>query len=196
MVDIKVVEEVFLTLNNFISVYQVLGEDDCNQLINWFESDITRHEPGETSNGVDIEVKKSTDIPCNFNSSESEKYNNIIIPALLDGKDAYVNSHPALSNIGEWQLDQEYNIQRYNDGEGYFGMHCEHSRVNSNRIMAWTLYLNDSESGTYYTEYDVTVLARQGNLCICPASWTHMHQGITPNVGTKYIATGWWSYVA
>ena len=28
-----------------------------------------------------------------------------------------------------------------------------------------------------------------------PAYWTHPHKGVTPNVGDKYIATGWLNYL-
>ena len=162
-------------------------------MISLFESDTTRQKTGTTSYGVKEHVKKSTDIACNFNSADP--YNEIILPALIRVKDSYVSEHPALTKIPEWQVDQEYNIQRYKDGEGYFALHCEHSKFEPYRIMAWTLYLNDAESGTYYSEYDAIVEAQQGNLCIFPAFWTHMHCGVTPNIGTKYIATGWFSHL-
>ena len=182
-------------MNHFIDVYPGLGEDECNQLITLFESDTLRQNDGGTVSGVDKELKASTDILCNFNSPSFEQYNDIILPVLLRGKDRYVNEHPALSNIPEWKLDSPYRIQRYKDGEGYFAIHCEQTSYRPYRMLAWTLYLNDAECGTYYTEYNATVEARKGNLCIFPTSWTHMHCGVTPNKGIKYIATGWWSYV-
>ena len=38
------------------------------------------------------------------------------------------------------------------------------------------------------------VEAEQGKGVIWPAGWTHPHKGVTPNIGNKYIATGWFEY--
>ena len=89
-----------------------------------------------------------------------------------------------------------YNLQRYNPGQGYHLLHCENSGNGSNRVLAWTLYLNTvtDGGGTYYPEYDKTIDAVEGRLCIFPAFWTHAHKGIVSNTETKYIATGWYVY--
>ena len=64
------------------------------------------------------------------------------------------------------------------------------------RVLAWTLYLNTvtEGGGTYYPEYDRTINAVEGRLCIFPAFWTHSHKGIVSDTQTKYIATGWYVY--
>ena len=62
--------------------------------------------------------------------------------------------------------------------------------------MAWTLYLNDVSDGggTRFVEYDETVDAVAGRLCIFPAYWTHSHHGVVSPTQTKYIVTGWYIY--
>ena len=64
-------------------------------------------------------------------------------------------------------------------------------------VLAWTLYLNDVEDGgeTYYTYYDLKVKSKEGRLVIFPAYWTHAHKGIVSKTETKYIATGWFSFL-
>ena len=87
-----------------------------------------------------------------------------------------------------------YNLQKYNPSQGYHALHCENHGRGVERVLAWTLYLNTvtASGGTYYPEYDKTIDAVEGRLCIFPAFWTHAHKGIVSNTETKYIATGWY----
>jgi len=99
-------------------------------------------------------------------------------------------------DVGDrWTVSYAYNIQRYDDGEGYFKLHAEHCSKRPYRILAWMYYLNDAECGTYFPYQETTLSATKGDLAIWPAFWTHLHKGVTPNVGTKYICTGWVEYV-
>ena len=61
------------------------------------------------------------------------------------------------------------------------------------RVLAWMFYLNDAKCGTEFMNYP-TVSAKMGRLVIWPAGWTHLHKGVTPNRGLKYITTGWCSF--
>ena len=121
--------------------------------------------------------------------------NRVIGKALSIGVEKYKEKYPMLSEMSVWNVGQDYNIQKYTEGEGYYVMHCEHEHPNLDRIMAWMIYLNDAKCGTrfYYPRRDIK--AKRGRLVIWPASWTHPHSGITPNRGIKYIATGWFCYV-
>ena len=57
------------------------------------------------------------------------------------------------------------------------------------------IYLNYAKSGTEFPYYNKTIRAKKGRLVLWPSQWTHIHKGVTPNVGVKYIATGWYGYV-
>ena len=59
--------------------------------------------------------------------------------------------------------------------------------------MAWMFYLNDAKCGTEFLNYP-TVQAKRGRCVIWPAFWTHVHKGQLPNIGLKYIVTGWISF--
>ena len=78
-------------------------------------------------------------------------------------------------------------------GEGYHNWHEEHAGSNPYRVLAWMFYLNNAKSGTEFFNYP-TVSAKMGRCVIWPAGWTHVHRGVTPNKGLKYIVTGWVSY--
>jgi prolyl 4-hydroxylase len=84
-----------------------------------------------------------------------------------------------------------YNLQKYEEGEGFFSLHNEQSGSYPYRLLAWMVYLNDATSGTEFPYQEMTVTPKEGRTVIWPAGWTHPHKGVTPNKGTKYIATGW-----
>ena len=104
---------------------------------------------------------------------------------------AFKAKYSFLDVCDKWDISGEYNIQRYNDGEGFFKPHCEQGTNNPYRMLAWMIYLTDSISGTEFPYQNMILEAKKGNLAIWSAAWTHPHKGQTPNVGIKYIITGW-----
>ena len=62
-----------------------------------------------------------------------------------------------------------------------------------NRILAWTLYLNDVEEGgeTEFIYQHLRIKPKVGTVIIWPAGFTHTHRGNPPISGDKYIITGW-----
>ena len=58
------------------------------------------------------------------------------------------------------------------------------------------IYLNDAQCGTCFPHQDVILIPKQGDLWVWPAFWTHAHRGEVPNIGDKYIATGWCEFTA
>ena len=40
----------------------------------------------------------------------------------------------------------------------------------------------------------MTIHPKRGRIVMWPAGWTHIHSGVTPNKGDKYIISGWYSY--
>ena len=85
-------------------------------------------------------------------------------------------------------------VQRTKPEQGYHVWHCEASnRELSNRIMAYTLYLNDVDEGgeTEFLYQRKRIRATQGTLVLWPAAYTHTHRGNPPLSNTKYIMTGW-----
>jgi hypothetical protein len=58
-------------------------------------------------------------------------------------------------------------------------------------------YLNSikDQGGTHFDQHNKTLKAKEGRLVIWPAYWTHFHRGVVSKTETKYIATGWCSFV-
>ena len=165
-------------------------------IINAFNND-DRRVKGQLGMGkVILKDKDSVDLPCNFAYEEyDDPYNNILLPALRKCVDQYVHKYHFLQDYYPFNFAYGYNLQYYGEGQGYRRLHCEHRPEKDNslqdRMMAWMIYLNDAVCGTYFLHQDIITPAVQGDCVLWPAYWTHPHQGVTPNIGDKYIATGW-----
>jgi len=186
-------------MTNFIGIYDnACKPNACKQIIDFFEENKQRHLRGRFWHGgkakVDKSVKHSTDISMDFH--EKNVCNTIMENVLNFYTIQYQEKFRSTWIINNWSVDYLYNIQKYNPGEGYFLTHCEDHCSETNRVLAWTLYLNDvtDGGGTKFVEYDETVDAVQGRLCIFPAYFTHAHHGVVSPTQTKYIVTGWYVY--
>jgi len=180
-------------MNNFIECFpQALTHEQCNTIIHEFKHDNNKNQ-GKLGGRVDHALKHSTDIRCRFAEGRFKQYNNIIYPALVSGLQLYTGTYEFMMELSSWRIYNGYNIQYYGEGQGYKVLHCEHeNHANAMyRILAWMIYLNDAQSGTYFPHQDITLTPKEGDLWVWPAFWTHAHRGITPNIGDKYIATGW-----
>ncbi len=180
---------------DFIGIYDnALSKKECEILINQFEKspDLVK---GETLNGYNPTLKESVDLLCSFN--DKSVISNIVEPKLNSYLKLYKTEYSSLDKrCSKWKYYDEFNFQKY-DGEndGYKIWHCEHGPEGeaSKRILAWMFYLNDAKSGTDFWHFP-KVNGKMGRCVIFPSFWTHMHKGITPNIGLKYIITGWVSF--
>ena len=80
---------------------------------------------------------------------------------------------------------------------GYHIWHHETDRrETSNRVLAWTVYLNDVAEGgeTEYLYQHLRIKPTTGTFVIWPAGFTHTHRGNPPLSNDKYIMTGWIEY--
>ena len=184
---------------DFIGVYDnTISSKYCKKIIDFFEDNKDLQFRGryiiDGQTIRDPSVKDSKDITWYFND---ETIPSTIISRVLNAKTSiYIDTFRSTHLVDTFSVEMGYNLQRYNPGQGYHVIHCENYGRGIERVLAWTLYLNTvtDGGGTYYPEYDKTIDAVEGRLCIFPAFWTHAHKGIVSNTETKYIATGWYIY--
>jgi hypothetical protein len=184
---------------DFIGVYdKVAPSDMCKEIIDFFEVNKELQFRGRTAFGdqviVEPKVKDSKDMTLSF---IDETVPSVIISKILNSYTSlYIDTYRSTDVVAAFSVEMGYNLQRYNPSQGYHLLHCENAARGNERVLAWTLYLNTvtEGGGTYYPEYDRTIDAVEGRLCIFPAFWTHAHKGIVSNTETKYIATGWYIY--
>ena len=184
----------------FIEVYNdALTKEQCEKIIDFINSsDLT---PGLVQTPLKADLiqseKDSWDISLNADDTSIE-INDLIFKSLTRCIQDYKKQHPQIDQLATWRYCQEYNLQKYNPGQAYHSIHCENMNPKSSlRILAWMFYLNTvtDGGGTYFDNYDLTMNAVQGRCVIWPAYWTHFHRGIVSKTETKYIATGWFSFV-
>ncbi len=182
-----------------IETYDILSSKQCNIIIDHFNNDSDKSPGTVAGDIIDPKMKLSIDLGCDFKRENQTRYHEVFIPALNAGLADYVIKYPYLSEGQQFTVWDQYNIQYYKDGEGYSVVHCEtmphKDSMFIHRMMAWMIYLNDAVSGTYFPYQDITIKPKQGMLVLWPSYWTHVHRGVVPNVGDKYIATGWFNYI-
>ena len=188
--------------DDFIKVYDhALSKKECDIIMQTFETELSKGSriyKSETNNkDWGTAVKKAYNLSLSFKEVGDRLYNEIILNGLYKNINQFCNLYPFLNEeaTDSWSVNTGYNIQKYEDGDGFYTVHCENGRRTPYRVLAWMIYLNDAKSGTEFPHYNKTVKAKTGRLVLWPSQWTHIHKGVTPNVGIKYIATGWYGYV-
>ena len=183
---------------HFIGSWNINNDKLCNDIINFFKNNPEIHKEGTTATGIDIQVKKSTDITINPNDLKQNKYDlfNFYFEHLnkcyLDYREqfTFLKTFANKINIGP------FNIQKYQPGGHFAKVHSERTHITClHRLFAWMTYLNDvkeDDGGTTdFDYYKLKVQPQRGKTLIWPAEWTHAHSGSILKSGEKYIITGW-----
>ncbi len=181
---------------NFIGCWRMQDPSLCQGLIDFFENRAAEHMRGRTSLGVNVDVKKATDLPIFPKDLKRPGYE--LVAAYIRELEAclydYGQQWPFFSEMFTNVDIVPFKIQRYTVGEHFQKPHAERSSFGyMHRVLAWMTYLNDVESGgkTEFHHYGLEIAPQCGKTLIWPAEWTHTHAGGVVNVGTKYIITGW-----
>lgn len=174
---------------------KLISHEVCDRLIEEFEN----REFGDTKNFgisggiVQKDVKRSID--AGFRIENTPYYEKELLEVI---KEYAMHYGPSLTKYSSrWGIVESYNVQKYNPGEGFYKYHHEASGPeSSNRILVFMTYLNDVENaGTEFLYQKLRTNSIKGLTIIWPAGFTHTHKGIISQTETKYIATGWISYL-
>lgn len=183
--------------DDHIGKFKISG-DLCDRMVEWYESNKSKAVRGKL--GGDGEVvtneKKTMDIHVNFNDRLPiiEEY----FWALDDCFQEYKKQYPWVDTLPKFQIDADFNIQKYERGGHFSKWHCErgYEPQNMRRCLVFMTYLNDvAENAGGRTEFmyqKVSFKPEKGRTLIWPAEWTHVHRGAHLLSGVKYIATGWY----
>ena len=184
--------------NHILRMRGLVPEDECKKIINYFESHSELHFEGFIKgNKKKDDLKKDTEISCNFDKSQGPCWISKYIDAALM---EYVQQYPESNKIASYNKFNLFKLQRYLPSEGYYMYHCENDGPGKdivNRVLAWMIYLNDVTDGghTEFLNQKKKYQPRTGDVLVWPAYFTHTHRGITSKSQTKYIATGWFNFL-
>ena len=191
MNDIKIAH------NQFIGIYEnALSKEDCKSIIDLFEDGLNNK---VDSNG-DTHFFKDKMARYDYQKfySSSDKSNQIVsvINNVLDKCiSLYAEEFWIVKQLQATSLNIK--LQKTPPKGGYHVWHCEQDIIEyANRVLAWTVYLNDIPNGEGETEFlwqGLRVKPKAGTVSIFPASFTHTHRGNPVYSCDKYIATGWYT---
>ena len=188
-------------MKNFIEVFDnALSSEDCKYIIDYMNSsNLMKTGSVNTPEGTRVVEEYKTSTEMTINIEDKNPINDIISTSLLYQINKYKESHPQLDELAKWGVQENYNLQKYEPNQGYFALHCENAGIGGGikRVLAWMFYLNTikDDGGTYFDNYDLTMDAVEGRCVIWPSYWTHMHRGIVSKTESKYIVTGWFSFI-
>ena len=183
---------------DFIEVYEgVFSKEYCEELIAFFDE---YQATGMTESRRDIGIPSLSqeDNACFISSIDILRINGNLAQTFND--EFWSRCYPKYKEkFGILEDFQNHSIidikfQKTEPGQGYHSWHCESmSKDTSNRIMVYTVYLNDDyEAGeTEFLYQQKRIKGKQGDVCIFPAFYTHTHRGNPPMKSNKYILTGW-----
>lgn len=182
---------------DFIGCWTLEKDGLCDSLVDYFEKNAGVQRPGFVGSGViDTSFKQSLDIsmtPKEIGKPENEifgKYFEQLNQCFWD----YLDEWEFLKTFLDTVHIGKFNIQKYNDGGHFGGLHSERTAlVNAHRVLVWMTYLNDVAAGgeTEFPHFGLKVRPTRGKTLIWPAEWTHAHRGCVVQRGPKYIITGW-----
>ena len=198
-----------------------LTKSFCKNVIKKFKQDNNRY-PGCTFEGVDRNLKASTDLNISVYNEGWEEEDDVFFKSLEAGLPAYhkfINEGVKLTNFHKlgstpvrvgWAAtddceDAGYQVQETKPGD-YYDWHNDFAfepytgnnqdLSSTTRALTYLWYLNDVNSGGETEFYDGTLVKPEaGKLIIFPATWTFYHRGRPPKRTNKYITTGWLKYI-
>tara|TARA_E500000331_G_C16940417_1_gene575962 strand:+ start:57 stop:644 length:588 start_codon:yes stop_codon:yes gene_type:complete len=176
-------------ISDFIGVYpNVVPEKLCDYLIKFFDqSNFSIIKSRSTENRSPWRSDKQI-IMESFAPGEATDLLSFVSKSLSD----YVNElAPIFHNFNF--VSSLTLLQKTEPKQGYHSFHAEDTAYQqSDRTMAWMVYLNDVEDGgeTEFLHQQKKIKPEKGTVVIWPGGFTHMHRG-NPPMSNKYIATGW-----
>lgn len=185
-----------ITYNQFIGLYEnALNEENCKNIIELFEKDLNN----KIDNNGDTQFSRGKmerhDYQKDYKSSDQEnKIVSIINDTLNKCIELYAEEFWIVKQLKATSVDTK--LQKTPPRGGYHVWHCEQGSSRPDRVLVWTVYLNDIPEGEGETEFlwqGLRVKPKAGTVCIFPAAFTHTHRGNPVYSCNKYIATGWYT---
>jgi len=168
-----------------------LSQEGCGYAIKFLEKRLVGKNGTYPVDRRDDSVKKCVELFVKRN--QYTFFEDVIQSAMREYGERYIL--PCF--VAKFDISSILKIQKYNPGEAYYHIHCEHDgsgcAEEKRRMLVWMIYLNDVTEGghTVFPAQNKKFQPRAGDLLMWPAFFTHPHHGIVSKTQTKYIATGW-----
>ena len=190
-------------MTNFIQrTSGLLSKQECDGVIDFFESNKERHFAGTAGTQIIQNPKDKIDTELRLYLNEMVEDSRLVpvATALRNSCEEYCETYPFLNSIFPWSIFNGFKIQKYNPNEAYFQNHCENDGVidgnMEKRLIALMVYLNTVTDGghTNFPTQNISFAPKVGDILMWPAYWTHPHHGMPSPSQVKYIITGWYTF--
>jgi hypothetical protein len=185
-------------LDNFIGIYDgYLLKDTCNEMISFYENKnkFNKSFSRLQSENAGLFEKKDQTVALNPENIEDWFTNFKILFVNFDIALRHYLVNTGLEDLYRGQSFKYtgFRLQKTISGGGYHVWHIEHYDKEPNRVLAFSIYLNDVNEGgeTEFLHQSVRVSPVQGRIVIWPAGFPYVHRGNPPLKGEKYILTSW-----
>ena len=168
------------------------SSDDCKRLIEYidtFEENKLLTYDREKLHEVD---HKTINVTHSYDLSSYSFIAEQIMPKLKPCIDEYLEAVSILKNYKF--LIYDLKVKKIPICGGFHSWHFENGSIPySQRKFVLQLYLNDNFEGgeTEFLYQNRREIAKQGDVLIFPAGYTHTHRGNPPIGGSKYLITSW-----
>ncbi len=188
-------------IKDFIGIYDgYLDKTLCDEVLKLFNNQkkfnkIFKRQ--EYHNVLTSQVKdKAVTIHKGNVENFTEKELNFIVINFQQALDHYIKETSILEYHKPFHelAYTDIKIQQTSPGEGYHVWHCErkHNDSSSNRILAFTIYLNEVKGGeTEFLHHSKRIEPKTGRIAIWPATFPYLHRGNPPLDKDKFIVTSW-----
>jgi hypothetical protein len=182
----------------FIGIYDnALSLNECNHIIDTFDTIEKTQNQNVDVGAESYNGELNRNDFCVFSSEHAPEIHRMVGEKLHECLSMYCDHYFVIRGITASSL--EVKLQRTPVRGGYHIWHCEQDIPrHSDRVLVWTIYLNDipyNEGETEFLWQGIRVNPKAGRCAIWPASFTHHHRGNPVYTHDKYIATGWYTLI-
>jgi hypothetical protein len=183
---------------DFVSIYDnALSLEECGYIIDTFDGiEANEQEKVDLGAGFYNGELNRNDF-CVFSSKHCPDIHQMVGAKLHDCLAMYCDHYFVARGVQASSV--EVKLQRTPKRGGYHIWHCEQdSPKHADRVLVWTIYLNDipyNEGETEFLWQGIRVNPKAGRCAIWPAAFTHTHRGNPVYTHDKYIATGWYTLI-
>lgn len=172
----------------------------CHDFLTVINGHFTTHSTeGRTMGGVDSQTKRSNDMTFSYLgfseygidwTSVLSDIDQSFYTAIGSAVAYYKDQYQALNAWADVE-DTGFQVQRYEERNGYYRPHVDSlpGTNTGDRVLAAMIYLNTVDEGgeTRFPLHEVSIKPVAGRVVLFPATWTHLHEGLTPLSGDKWI---------
>ena len=168
------------------------SSDDCKKIIRYIDNFENKNILIHDESNLHKVDHKTINISHDYDFPAYSQLTSDIMPNFKPCVDEYLQAFSILQGF-KWLL-YDLKVKKIPVGGGFHQWHFENGSIPySQRKFVVQLYLNDDFEGgeTEFLYQNRRELAKEGDVIIFPAGYTHTHRGNPPIGGAKYIVTSW-----